>query len=74
MITISQGTTELEVLPLTGTGKLSKVSLNCKQSRIIQVTVETQYSAKYSYVDPLLSVCPPETKKWVITDHLDWKY
>ena len=58
-----QGSTELTLLPLTSSGKLWKVTLNCKQSRILRVTVENQYSAKYSYVDPLLSVCPPETKK-----------
>ena len=61
---LSQGSTELSVLPLTSTGKLWKVPLNCKQCRILRVIVENQYSAKYSYVDPLLSVTPQETKKW----------
>jgi transcription initiation factor TFIID subunit 2 len=57
------GSTELTVLPLTNTGKLWRLPLNCKQCRILRVTVNGSHKANNSYVDPTLSICPPETKK-----------
>lgn len=57
------GCTELSVLPLTSTGRLWRLTLNCKQCRILHVTVNGVHSANFSYADPLLSVCPPDSKK-----------
>ena len=62
-LNILQGNTELTVLPLTPTGKLWRLYLNCKQCRILRVLVNGKLSANYSYVDPTLSICPPDTKK-----------
>jgi len=60
-----QGYTELTVLPLTNTGKLWRLPLNCccRQCRILRVTVNSSHNANYSYSDPALCICPPDTKK-----------
>eukprot|EP00731_Ephydatia_muelleri_P018688 Em0011g728a len=56
------GSTELTILPLVA--KLTKLSLNCKQCRILSITIDGIYSnVDYSYVDPTLAVCAPESKK-----------
>ncbi len=60
-----QANTELRVLPLTSTGKLWKVNLNCKQCRILGITVNGQHVANYSYADATLRVTPLESKKCV---------
>ena len=33
---------------------------------ILRVTVNGSHKANNSYVDPTLSICPPDTKKWVL--------
>ena len=60
-----QANTELTVLPLTSTGKVWKVNLNCKQCRILGITVNGQHVANYSYADATLRVTPLESKKCV---------
>ena len=61
-----QANTELTLLPLTSTGKVWKVNLNCKQCRILGITVNGQHVANYSYADATLRITPLESKKWVI--------
>ena len=60
-----QANTELTVLPLTSTGKVWKFYLNCKQCRILGITVNGQHVANYSYADATLRVTPLESKKCV---------
>ena len=60
-----QANTELTVLPLTSTGKVWKVNLNCKQCRILGITVNGQHVANYSYADATLRITPLESKKCV---------
>lgn len=56
------GSTELTILPLVT--RLTKLTLNCKQCRILSITIDGAYSnVDYSYVDPTLAVCAPESKK-----------
>lgn len=92
---LSQGCTELTIIPLTPNGKIWKLPLNCKQCRIFLTVARMwnllhvhvysciipapwlqQYSgilritvngrkANFTYVDPTLCICPPDTKKWV---------
>ena len=54
--------TELTLTPVTSTGKLWKLHLNCKQCRILRITVNS-VKANYSYMDPTLMFCPPDSKK-----------
>ena len=65
---LMQGSTQLTVLPLTATGKLWRLYLNCKQCRILSVMVNGTLNANFSYVDPTLSICPPDTKKWDLSN------
>ena len=58
-----QGSCDFTILPLTGTGKLWKLCLNCKQCRILRITVNDALKANYSYMDPTLCICPQDSKK-----------
>lgn len=58
-----QGWTELTVEPQTSSGRLLRVSLNCKQCRILKVSVNGVRAQNYSYIDPMLSICPQESEK-----------
>ncbi|XP_019854461.1 PREDICTED: transcription initiation factor TFIID subunit 2-like [Amphimedon queenslandica] len=60
---VIRGSTELTVLPTTATNKLYKLPLNCKQCRILKVTINESRKGNFTYVDPTLSICPPDTKK-----------
>ena len=61
----TQGTTELTLQPLSGTGKVWKINLNCKQCRVLHISVNEAHTASFSYADATLRVTPADSKKYV---------
>ena len=73
----TQGTTELTLQPLSGTGKVWKINLNCKQCRVLHISVNDVHTASFSYADATLRVTPVDSKKYVTLSvpsfiWLDW--
>lgn len=60
---VIRGYTELTIEPTTPNNKIWKLPLNCKQCRILSVTINSTRKGDFTYVDPTLCICPPDTKK-----------
>lgn len=52
---ISQGFTELTIVPVRET--LKYIKLNSKQSRIYKVILNDTYEAQFHYFDPFTDIC-----------------
>jgi transcription initiation factor TFIID subunit 2 len=57
------GTTELTLQPLSGTGKIWKLNLNCKQCRVLHITVNDIFPASFSYADATLRITSVDSKR-----------